>query len=332
MCLPDGRLAMLGRGHKDGHPHPTMLGSVENMKAVVLHEYGGPSKLKYEDFADPEPGPGEVRVHVMAASVNPVDWKMRSGEAREHFPVEFPGILGRDLAGIVESIGEGVKGFSEGDKVFALSHKTYAQLCVVPAADLAHIPQGLEMTTAGAIPLVSLTGDQLIRKATDVQKGQTILLTGATGSVGRCALFCALELGAKVIAGVRKKQIPEALALGATAAIDLNDDDELARIGILDAVADAVGGKLASKLLSKVKPGGAYGTLMGPPKDAELHPLVRVNLMMAEPDPETIVHYGEALRNGKLTLPIARIMPLAEAGDAQAAAEKGGIGKIILVP
>ena len=302
------------------------------MKAAVLHEYGGPSKLKYEDFSDPTAGPGEVRVRVLAASINPVDWKMRSGDARERFPVEFPGILGRDVAGVVESLGEGVSGFAEGDKVFALAQHTYAELCIVKASDLAHIPEGLEMTAAATVPLVSVTGDQLIRKATEVQSGQTILLTGAVGSVGRCALMCALEIGAKVIAGVRKKQIDEARSLGATAAIDLDDDDELARIGEVDGVADAVGGKLAPKLLAKVKPGGAYGSLLGPPKDAELHPGVRVNAMMAGPDPEAMVHYAEALRDGKLKLPIERVMPLAEAGQGQAIAEKGGAGKVVLVP
>lgn len=302
------------------------------MKAAVLHEYGAPSRLKYEDFSDPTPGPGEVRVRVLAASVNPVDWKMRSGEAKERFPVQFPGILGRDVAGIVEALGEGVQGFAEGDKVFALAQHTYAELCVVKAEELAHIPQGLDMVAAGTVPLVSLTGDQLIRQATAVQPGQTILLTGATGSVGRCALFCALELGAKVIAGVRKKQIEEALALGATAAIDLGDNDDLARVGLLDGVADTVGGKLAPQLLAKVKPGGAYGSVLGPPADAALHPLVRITPMMAQPDPATVVHYGEALRDGRLKIPMEQTMPLAEAGEAHARAEKGGVGKIVLVP
>ncbi len=302
------------------------------MKAAVLHEYGAPSKLKYENFPDPQPGPGEVRVRVLAASVNPVDWKMRSGEARERYPVEFPGILGRDVAGIVDTLGEGVTGFAEGDKVFALAHATYAELCIVKAADLARIPDGLDMVAAGTVPLVSLTGDQLIRQATEVQSGQTILLTGATGSVGRCALFCALELGAKVIAGVRKKQLQEALALGATAAIDVSDSDDLARIGMVDGVADTVGGKLAPKVLAKVKPGGAFGSVLGPPADVALHPLVRVNPMTAHPAPLTIVHYGEALRDGRLTIPLERTMPLSEAAGAQAMAEKGGIGKIVLVP
>ena len=302
------------------------------MKASVLHEYGAPSKLKYENFADPTPGPGEVRVRVLAASVNPVDWKMRSGEAKDRFPVEFPGVLGRDVAGVVESLGPDVSGFKEGDKVFALAHHSYAELCVVPAADLAHMPEGLEMTLAGALPLIALTGDQLIREATEVQKGQTILLTGATGSVGRCALFCALEMGAQVIAGVRKKQIDEACSLGAVAAINLEDEDELARIGLLDGVADTVGGKVAPKLLAKVKPGGAYGSLLGPPRDAALHPLARIKPMIAHPVAATLVHYGEALRDGRLKLPIHGVMPLAQAGDAQAMAEKGGVGKIVLVP
>ncbi len=300
------------------------------MKAVVLHEYGPPKNLKYEDFPDPAPGPDQVLVGVHAVSVNPVDWKMRSGAAKALFPVEFPGVLGRDVAGIVRELDEGVTGFSEGDRVFALAWRTYAELCVVAAKDLAKIPEGVEITTAGVVPLVSLTGDQLIRNATCVEPGQTILLTGAVGSVGRCALFCALEIGAKVIAGVRKTQIDEAKSLGAVEAIDLDDDDAIARLGTLDGVADAVGGEVASKLLGKVKPGGCYGSVLGPPKDAGLHPTVKVNAMMAHPDPATIVHYAEAIRDGKLKLPIDRVLPLAEAAEAQAAAEKGGIGKIVL--
>src|SRR6185437_12541797 len=138
------------------------------MKAVVLHEYGPPSKLKYEDFPDPKPGRGEVLVAVRAASLNPIDWKMRSGVAKEHFPVSFPAILGRDLAGIVRELGEGVNDFAIGDRVFALAWGTYAELCVVKASELAKIPDGLDMTVAAAVPLVSVTGDQPIRKATAV--------------------------------------------------------------------------------------------------------------------------------------------------------------------
>jgi NADPH:quinone reductase-like Zn-dependent oxidoreductase len=302
------------------------------MKAAVLHEYGPPSKLKYEDFPDPRPGPGEVLVAVRAVGVNPVDWKMRSGAAKERFPVTFPAILGRDLAGVVRELGEGVKDFAVGDRVFALAWATYAELCVVKAEVLAKVPDGLEMTTAAAVPLVSCTGDQLIRDATAVQPGQTIILTGAVGSVGRCALFCAREIGAKVIAGVRKNQIAEAKSLGAVEAIAIDEDSAIAKLGMVDGVADAVGGEIASKLLGKVKPGGNYGSLVGPPKDAALHPTVNVKPMTAQPNPATYVHYAEAIRDGKLDLPVDRVMPLKDAAAAQAAGEKGGVGKIVLTP
>jgi len=302
------------------------------MKAVVLHEYGPPSKLKYEDFPNPRPGPGEVLVAVRAASINPIDWKMRSGVAKAHFPVTFPAILGRDVAGIVRELGEGVKDFAVGDRVFALAWGTYAELCVVKADILAKIPEGLDLTVAAAVPLVSVTGDQLIRIATAVQPGQTIVLTGAVGSVGRCALFAASEIGANVIAGVRASQIVEAKSLGAMEAIDLSDDSAIAKLGTVDGVADTVGGDAAPKLLAKVKPGGAFGSVLGPPKDAALHPTVNIKPITAQPDPATYIHYGEAVRDGKLILPIDRIMPLSDAAAAQAAAEKGGVGKIVLTP
>ena len=128
------------------------------MKAVVLHEYGGPDKLKYEDVPDPVAGEGEVLVRLSATSVNPIDWKMRSGEAKAHFPVEFPGILGRDIAGIVRSLGPGVTGFAPGDKVIALGSKTYAEFAVVRAENLTHLPEGLDLVESAAIPLVALTG------------------------------------------------------------------------------------------------------------------------------------------------------------------------------
>jgi len=300
------------------------------MKAVVLHEYGPPKNLKYEDFEDPTPGTGEVLVRVAAASINPVDLKIRSGKAQERFPQDFPAILGRDVAGIVHSLGEGVNDFKVGDRVFALAWHTYAELCVVNANELAHVPENLELTTAAAVPLVACTGDQLMRGGAKAQAGQTILLTGALGSVGRIALYCAKEIGAKVIAGVRKKQIDEAKSLGAIEAIDLDDDDSIARLGMLDAVADTVGGKVAPKLLAKVKSGGCYGSVLGPPQDADLHPTVQINALMAHPDTKTIVHYAEAIRDGKLVLPIESVMPLADAADAHARAEKGGRGKIIL--
>jgi NADPH:quinone reductase-like Zn-dependent oxidoreductase len=300
------------------------------MKAVVLHEFGKPSQLKWEDMPDPKPGPGEVLVRVNAASINPIDFKMRAGHAQDRFPITFPAVLGRDCAGVIRELGEGVKDFAVGDRVFALAWATYAELTVVKADILAKVPEGVDITTAAAVPLVAVTGDQLIRDGAKAEKDQTILLTGALGSVGRIALFCAQELGVHVIAGVRKSQIDEALSLGAVAAIDLSDDKEIAKLGIVDAVADTIGGEIATKLIAKVKPGGNYGSVVGPVSNGALHPTVHVNAFMAHPDATTYVHYAEAIRDGKFVLPIERVMAMADADEAHAMAEKGGVGKIVL--
>jgi len=232
----------------------------------------------------------------------------------------------------VRELGEGVKDFAVGDRVFGLTLGSYAELCAIKATDLAKIPDGLDMTAAATVPLVSITGDQLMREGTAAQRGQTVILTGAVGSVGRCALFAAAEIGAQVIAGVRKNQIEEAKSLGAIEAINLEDDFAIARLGTVDGVADTVGGDIAPKLLAKVKPGGNYGSTVGPPKDAALHPTVNIKPIVSHRDPATYIHYGEGLRDNKLNIPIDRIVPLSDAAAAQAAAEKGGLGKIILTP
>ena len=301
------------------------------MKAVVLHEYGGPEKLKLEEVEDPKPAEGEILVHVAAASINPVDWKMRSGEAAARFPVEFPGILGRDVSGVIRELGPGVTGFTVGDKVFALSNKTYAQLCVVKVSEVAKVPEGIDLVHAAALPLVTLTGDQLIRVGTGIQAGQTVLVTGALGGVGRSAVRVAKDAGAKVIAGVRKKQLEEAEALGADRVLALDDEEAMAELGLIDAVADTVGGKTAEMLLSKVVPGGIFASVLGPPGNAELHPKVKVASVRCVPDPERMVKLAEDYRDKRLAIPIDRMIPLEDAGEGQAAAEKGGIGKVLLL-
>ncbi len=302
------------------------------MKAVVLHEYGGPEKLHWEDFADPVAGAGEVLVRVSAASVNPVDWKMRSGAAQERFPVEFPGILGRDLAGIVRAVGAGVTTFAPGDRVFALANHTYAELCVVKATELAKIPEGLDLVKAGALPLVTLTGEQLVRIGTGIKPGETMLVSGAAGNVGRAAVRTAKDAGAKVIAGVRKSQLKDAEALEADVVVALDDEAAMARVGYVDAVADTVGGKTAEMLLGKVKPGGVLASVVPAPlSNAALNPTVKIVPVKCEPDPARMVKMAEDFVQGRLLIPIDRMVAMEDAGAGQAAAEKGGIGKVILV-
>jgi NADPH:quinone reductase-like Zn-dependent oxidoreductase len=302
------------------------------MKAVVLHEYGGPENLKYEDVPDPAPAEDEVLIRIAATSINPVDYKMRSGEAKARFPVQFPGILGRDIAGVIRSVGSKVTGFAPGDKVMALANASYAELAVVNAVLLTHVPDGLDLVQAAALPLVTLTGEQLISRGTKIQAGQTVLVTGAMGGVGRTAVFVAKKAGAIVIAGVRKHQLKEAETLGADQVLALDDDAAMDGLGFVDAVADTVNHETAQKLLGKVKPGGVFASVLGPPANARLHPTVHIEAVVCVPDPAMLRTLAEDALAGRFTIPIDRMLPLAEAAEGQKAAEKGGIGKVLLVP
>ena len=300
------------------------------MKAVVVHKYGGPEVLKFEDYPDPVPGAGEVLVRVAAASVNPLDYKRRAGLTDDYYPIHFPGLIGVDMAGTVVKIGPEVEGFSVGDQVFSMADNTYAELCVVSAAILAKVPKGLDLIQAAALPLVTITGNQLL-SATGIKAGQTVLVAGAVGNVGRSAVFTAKERGATVIAGVLKRQVDEARTAGADQAVATDDDTAIANLPPLDAVADTVDGRTAEKLIAKVKPGGVFATVLRAPQNAAKYPDVKVVPVFSKFDRKTLEFMAEAVRDGKLVIPISETLPLRQAAEAQAAAEKGVAGKILLV-
>jgi NADPH:quinone reductase-like Zn-dependent oxidoreductase len=301
------------------------------MKAIVVHEYGGPEVLKFEDCPDPVPRLGEVLVRVAASSVNPIDCKRRAGLTKDFYPLTFPGLIGIDLAGTVLEIGPGVEGFSAGDRVFAMADNAYAELCAVKADVLAKVPKGLDLIQAAALPLVTVTGNQLAA-ATGVNAGETVLVAGAAGSVGRSAAFTAKARGATVIAGILKRQMDEAKTIGADQLVATDDDTAIANLPLLDAVADAVGGRTAEKLIAKVKPGGVFATVVEPPQNAAKYPSAKVVHVFSQFDRNTLEFMAEAVRDGKLVIPISLKLPLSKAAEAQAAVEKGGMGKVLLVP
>ena len=300
------------------------------MKAIVVHQYGGPEELKFEDYPDPVPGPGEVLVRVAASSVNPIDYKRRAGLTKDFYPMHFPGLIGIDISGTAIKIGPGVEGFSVGDRVFAMADNAYAQLCVVKAAILAKVPEGLDLVQAAALPLVTVTGNQLA-SATGVNAGQRVLVVGAVGNVGRSAVFTAKQRGAIVIAGVLKSQMDQAKTVGADQIVATDDDDAMANLPAVDAVADTVGGRTAEKLIAKVKAGGVYASVVEAPQNASNYPSIKVVHVFSKFDRKTLEFMAEAVRDGKLIIPIGQRLPLSEAAEAQAEAEKGAIGKILLV-
>ena len=303
------------------------------MRAVVLHEYGGPEKLKFEDnVPEPQMSGSTVLIAATAASVNPIDWKLRSGMMQKNYPLSFPAILGRDVSGIVRAVGANVKHFKVGDRVLALSNKTYAELVAVDDSEVTHLPDGVDLADAAAIPLISLTGDQLVRRATNVKKGQVVLITGSLGSVGRAAVHTAKKIGAQVIAGVRGKELDDARSLGVSDALAIDDDHAIENFRLVDAIADTVGGEVAAKLIARVKQGGSVGyTAMLPGSAAAKNPTVKITRVGARPDPSKVREFADDVRDGKFVLPIGRRMPLRDAAEAHVLGQKGGIGKILLL-
>lgn len=302
------------------------------MRAVVLYEYGDVDKLQLEnDQQEPPFGPNEVRVRVRATSINPVDWKIRSGDARKRMPVDFPAILGRDLAGDVVACGPEVDGFPKGMRVMAMANGTYAEFTTVRADVLAPIPERLSFVQAAALPLVLTTGAQLIERAVKVQPGWRVLVTGAVGSVGRTAVHVARKHGAHVTAGVRARQRDEAEALGADRVVALDDEAEVALLRDFDAIADTVGGETIGKLLHALRAGGVLGSVLGVPEAARWKD-IRVEAIMAQPDASRLFQLADDVARGEFSIPIARTFRLEDARQAQNFAEtRHPGGKVLLV-
>lgn len=303
------------------------------MQAIVLSEYGDPNRLELRERPEPEPGAGQIKVRVASASLNPVDWKLRSGALEQVMPLELPAILGRDAAGEVVRVGAGVTEFKEGDHVLGLVNGAYAQYVVAATEAWAKIPEGLAPRDAGALPLALLTGDQLAEATLGPSAGSglTVLVTGALGSVGRVAAWGIRQRGARVFAGVRSEQLEEAKALNFDGVVALDDDSDIARLPELDCIADTVGGETIDKLVPKLKPSGTLGSVLGAPKSAKERGLM-VTAIMAHPDGEHLGRLAAAVVSGSLAIPIAKRFPLAEAPAAHALAEEGGIGKVLLMP
>jgi len=303
------------------------------MRAVRLHQYGGPENLKYEDDV-PEPvlNADSVLVDAWATSVNPIDWKMRSGARQKDFPLQLPAILGMDVSGVVRAVGHNIRTFKPGERVLAMADATYAERVVVEGARLAHLPDGVDLIDAAALPLIALTGDQLARVASHAQPGKRILVSGALGSVGRAAVHVAKKLGARVIAGVRGRQIAEALTLDVAETVALDDEAALAALENVDGVADTVGGEVAARLFDKVRDGGRFGYASVLPEGVPArNPTVTVTRVFARPDASKIRELADDVRDGNFRLPISHRMPLRDAAQAHVLAQAGGAGKIVLV-
>jgi NADPH:quinone reductase-like Zn-dependent oxidoreductase len=299
------------------------------MRAAVLIGFGGVEKLEVREVPEPTTGPGAIKVRVVATSINPIDWKVREGARRPGSPLELPAILGRDASGDVVEVGSGVARFRPGMRVVGLVTGGYGERVVAKDDAWTEVPEGLDLIDAAAIPLVTLTGSQLVDESLAPRPAETILVTGALGSVGRAAIFAAKGRRVKVWAGVRRSQKDAAETLGVDGIVALDDEADCRRLPTLDGIADTLGASTTEKLIDRVRPGGAIASVASDPKGAEERGIV-VRHHSAHPDPQRLAALVRAVADGALVIPIAKRLPLAQIREAQQLAEHGAGGKVIV--
>jgi NADPH:quinone reductase-like Zn-dependent oxidoreductase len=299
------------------------------MRAAVLVGFGGVDQIQVRETSEPPTGPGTIKVQVVATSINPIDWKLREGMKRPGMPLELPAILGRDASGEVVEVGAGVRRFRPGARVTGLVMGGYGERVVAKDEAWAEVPEGLNLADAAALPLVTLTGSQLVEESLAPRPSETILVTGALGSVGRTAVFAAKGRGVKVWVGVRRSQKDAAAALGADGVVALDDELDCRRLPTLDGIADTIGASVTERLLDRVRRGGVVASVASEPKGAHERGL-EVRHHWAHPDPERLARLVRAVAEGALVIPIARRFPLLQIREAQQFAEQGAGGKVIV--
>ena len=228
------------------------------MKAAYIERHGGPEVLKFGEMPDPVAAPGEVVVDIVAASVNGADWKVREGKSGQLS--RFPYILGRDFAGVVSAVGQGVADLRVGDEVFAVcdvgQEGAYAEKIAIKAAIVAKKPASLSFVDAAALGLAGLTAICTIEDTLKLKAGETILIQGGAGGVASFAIQLAKHLGARVITTASASNHDYVRQFGADEIIDYNAVDFTKVVKNCDAVFDTVGGDVAQRSFAVLKPGG----------------------------------------------------------------------------
>jgi len=329
------------------------------MKAIRIHEFGGPEVLRHDDAPVPTPGTGEVLVRVAAVAVNPPDWYAREGfpgVPRDMIPpMELPMVLGTDVSGVVASVGADVEGFSPGDEVFGLlrfpatfQSGAYAEYVTAPATDLARKPAGIGHAEAAGVAMAGLTAWQFLielghdhpspfqeaqHRPVPIGPGTTVLVNGAAGGVGHLALQLAKWQGARVIAVASGPHEDFLRELGADEFIDYTKDhpEEVARD--VDLVLDTVGGPQSHRLLRVLKRGGAlfpvYMAEYDPEEVARLG-ITTSSTQVRSSGPQ-LEELGRLVEAGTLRVAVDSTYPLADARQAHERAARGHLqGKIVL--
>lgn len=322
------------------------------MRAMVIDGFGDAGVLRWGDLPQPVPGPGEVLVRVVCAGVNPADWKTREGKLSAYIDYHFPFVLGFDLAGLVDAVGEGVEAFQPGDRVFGMSRQgqgldgSYAEYCIADAAFLAPLPPRWSFAQAAALPVAGTTAYGGIVDAGELGAGQSVLINGGAGGVGSIGIQVAKALGARVAVTCGADNQAYVQGLGAELAIDYRGGDLAGKVrawapGGVDLVLDAVGfDTLLPAALDIVAPGGRYveiETLMSRASDelvaeaAKRDIRILSNMVAVARLPEHLKGLAALCAAGGVKPPAIEAMPLGDAAEAHRRVEAQHVrGKIIL--
>lgn len=306
------------------------------MKAIRIHNYGGPEVLQYEDAPRPKPQADEVLIRVHAAGVNPIDGKIRAGHRKDIIPVSFPLIPGWDLSGVIEEVGSGATRFKNGDEVFSMPDPTrngaYAEYIVVRESEVALKPKSLHHVRAATIPLAALTAWHALLDTAKLQPGQRVLIHGGAGGVGHLAVQLAKWKGACVFATASPKNQDLLRKLGVDEPIDYTQQrfEDIAQK--IDIVLDTLGGETQERSWKVLRQGGILLSLVQRPSRERAKSVGARGAMIGNrPDGASLAEIANIIDSGKLAPVIDRILPLSEARRAHELSQSGHThGKIAL--
>nr|WP_315234459.1 NADP-dependent oxidoreductase [uncultured Albidiferax sp.] len=306
------------------------------MKAVRIHSYGDRSVLAYEDAPLPTIAADEVLVRVVAASVNPVDWKIREGHLQSMIPYPLPLTLGWDVSGVVAAVGAEVTAFAVGDAVYSRPdiqrNGTYAEYVAIRANEVAHKPKTISHIEAAALPLAGITAWQSLFHAAQLAAGQRVLVRAASGGVGSLAVQLAKSHGAYVVATTSGKNRALVQSLGADEVVDYQTQNFATLVSDMDVVFDTLGGAVQEASWDVLKPGGILVSIVSPPPEeqATLRGL-RSAFVFIEPNAPVLEQLAWQVDAGKLRPLIGAEFALQDLAQAHALSETGRVvGKIVL--
>ena len=306
------------------------------MKAAYIEAYGGSDQLKIGELPNPEIGPNDVLIEVHAASVNPVDWKIREGHFKGMLNFPMPLVLGWDVAGTVAALGSEVSSFTIGDAVFSRSdiarQGTYAEMVAVDAQLIVAKPESLSFEQAASLPLVAHTAWQVMFETMDLQKGNKIFIGAGSGGVGTLAIQLAHARGAHVVTSTSTANLEWVRKLGADEVIDYTTHNPNDLVRDMDYVFDSMGSADQTEMYAMLKKGGQLVAISKQPDEAAAKAAgVRVAYVFMQPTGARLEKIAESVRLGELKPVIDQVFALEHIRDAHDYAERGHAkGKVVI--